>query len=78
MDILYHSSVIQFNCIVYLTLISFQLQSKSFSRGATTHIRNRECNSSKIPFGEKCSSGWEFLTVDGWVLDPTAMLKYQG
>ena len=41
-------------------------------------LRNKECNQSKIPFGQKCDSGWEFLTENGWVQDRNLMFKHQG
>ena len=37
-----------------------QFSLENFHRRLATHIRNRECNSSKIPFGEKCSSVLRF------------------
>ena len=42
------------------------------------HLRNNKCNDSKIPFEEKCPSGWEFLTKDGWMSDQTLLLRHLG
>ena len=63
---------------IAIELQEYDLQFQHYPRTSMEQLRNNECNQSKIPFGQKCDSGWEFLTENGWVHDRNLIFKHQG
>ena len=56
----------------------FELQFEHYPKTSMEQLRNSECDQSKVPYGQKCSTGWDYLTDEGWVHDQNLKFQHQG